>query len=156
MNDKNSKKIGRPVGSKSKETLKRQEIEAELKQSIMRFSDKLVKAQINVAEGCTYLYEITYDKNNKPSKPTIITDKDTIENFLMGELKEVDKKFYYITTKTPDVKAIDSLLDRAFGKAKQQIGIEGEVTVNKYDGLSEEELAKRISDLIGSTGGKKG
>src|ERR1043165_6533784 len=53
----------------------------------------------------------------------MLTSLEEIQAYLDDDVDQDD--YYYITTHTPDNKAIDSLMDRAFGKARQTIGLDG-------------------------------
>lgn len=133
----NGKKGGRPKGKKSAKTLEREAVLAAFRQKILSAADVLFTAQLHIATGQTYLYKIEKELQIGPkggkkyirSKPKLVTDKREIEQYLMGLIEEGDPEneddpnatYYYLTTKDPDNKAIDSLLDRAFGKATQPI-----------------------------------
>jgi hypothetical protein len=53
--------------------------------------------------------------------------------------------YYFLTTKVPDSRTISDMLDRAMGKAPQEIDIttDGE-SINPMAGLTTEELRKLI------------
>jgi hypothetical protein len=123
---------GRPKGSLDTRTLEKKEAEKLFTDRVIKSVDKLFNAQISIAEGCSYLYRV--DKVGKGSKEreehVLVTDTDEIKQYLDGDT-DTDA-YYYITTKTPDNKAIDSLMDRAFGKAVTKIagtGDDGEIKV---------------------------
>lgn len=97
----------------------------EMKKRILRSQNALLNAQLGVAKGLTFLYMISTNEKGIKSKPVLVTDKETIEAYLAGELDNEEHEYYYMTTKEPDTKAIDSLLDRTHGKARQNIGIDG-------------------------------
>jgi hypothetical protein len=98
---------------------------SKMKQRILRSQDALLNAQMGLAQGFTFLYCITTNVKGIKSKPVLVTSQDTIEAYLAGELDGEPDEYYYMTTKEPDGKAIDSLLDRTHGKARQNIGIDG-------------------------------
>jgi hypothetical protein len=133
---------GRPKGSLDKRTLDKKEAEKLFTERVLKNVDRLFNAQFNIAEGATYLYRIeeTGEGKNKVRKHVLVADPYEIERFLNehdGADGQIDNEYYYITTKTPDNKAIDSLMDRAFGKAVTKIagtGDDGElkVTVTNY------------------------
>ncbi len=50
-----------------------------------------------------------------------MTDADEIMAYVDGDADR--DAYYYITTKLPDNKAIDSLLDRTFGKAEGKLDV---------------------------------
>jgi hypothetical protein len=120
----NGKKGGRPKGSLNQATIEKKEAEKQFIDRVVKSVDRLFNAQISIAEGCSYLYRIEQigEGNKKREEHVLVTDPDEIKKYLDGETED---SYYYITTKTPDNKAIDSLMDRAFGKARQTIGLDG-------------------------------
>lgn len=131
---------GRPEGSLNKKTLEKKEAEKQFIDRVIQNVDKLFNAQMSIAEGCSYLYRVDQigEGSKKREEHVLVTDPDEIKRYLDGE---TDGEYYYITTKTPDNKAIDSLMDRAFGKAVTKIagtGDDGElkITVTNYGNKS--------------------
>lgn len=111
---------GRPKGKKNKETLEKEAMLAVYRQKIMRSADVLYQSQMTLARGQTYLYRI----DTRSKKPVLVTDKDEIEDFLQhknGDAMFGEGKYYFLTTKDPDNGAIDSMLDRTFGRPTQVI-----------------------------------
>ena len=112
----------------------------------------LQDAQFTLAKGLTYLYKIEKKKIVGPrggvsyqaQKPVLVTDPEEMRAYIEGTIVEGDAgdendpgaTYYFLTAKDPDNKAIDSMLDRSFGKAVNTIaGPDGgplEVTVIKY------------------------
>lgn len=116
---------GRPLGGENEATKKRKVVEGEMKDRIIRSVDNLLNSQMNLAQGCQMLFKVKRDKKGKETKPQLVTSQDEIERYLAGS-EELDKdNYYFITTSVPDNRAIDSLLDRTFGKARQNIGLDG-------------------------------
>ena len=127
----NGKKGGRPKGSKNKATLERERVLAALRQRTLEHADILFDAQLALARGLTYLYKIEkyYEgkgKNRvlKRKKPQLVTSQLEIEAYLArqvdeGDMDDPEDTYFFITTKDPNNQAIDSLLDRTFGKAMQ-------------------------------------
>ncbi len=118
---------GRPKGSQNKATKEKVAIEEELKQKIMGSVSRLFSAQMNLAEGVTYLYKIEKDSKGKNKRPELVTSKAEIEQYLSDDTDT--SAYYYISTERPDNRAIDSMLNRVFGPPKQDIGVEGSLTV---------------------------
>lgn len=134
----NGKKGGRPKGSKNPETLLKEATLAEFRNKVMKSADVLFNSQLHLATGQTYLYKIEKELQVGPkggkkyvsSRPKVVTNTWEIESYLQGLIKEGDKDdendpnatYYFLTTKDPDNKAIDSMLDRTFGKSTQPIG----------------------------------
>lgn len=123
---------GRPPGSENQATKDKKAVEQAFSQRVMTHVDDLFNAQLNIAKGESYLYRIDEEKDDKgrviKREHVIVTDPDEIRAVLdeVEGTGVMDEKYYYITTQKPDNRAIDSLLDRVFGKAKQKIGLEGE------------------------------
>lgn len=112
---------GRPKGSKNPETIEKERVLRALREKVMKSADVLYRAQMTLALGQTYLYKVSA----RDKKAILITDAETIEHFLQTKGEEdslfEEGAYYFLTTKEPDNKAIDSLLDRTFGKATQPI-----------------------------------
>lgn len=116
---------GRKPGTKNPATLEKERVLAELRQRIMKIAQRILDSQTSIALGQQFLYRIDTDPKTKhKSRPELITDEETIRDFLDGEFGDgqsinTDTEYYFITTKEPNNFAIDSMLDRTFGKAKQ-------------------------------------
>lgn len=110
---------GRPKGSKNKATKEKIEALAEFQRRTRRNIGRLFNSQIALAEGCSFLFCIkTRGKKRTTEK---ITSPSVIKDYLDGKLIDAEGEYYYISTEKPDNKAIDSLLDRAFGRATQNV-----------------------------------
>ncbi len=136
---KNGKKGGRPKGTKNPETLQREQVLKDFRQKTMRAADILFNRQLKLAEGHMYLYKIEKEviigprggKKIVPKKPVRVTAEWEIEAYLMnelieGQINEPEDTYYYITAEKGDTRALDSLLDRAFGKSTQILATEDE------------------------------
>lgn len=135
---------GRKKGSKSKATLEKEAVLAAFRQRVMSHADLLFNAQFTAARGQTYLFKIEKELQIGPkggkkyirSKPKLVTELWEIEAYLEGLVEEGDMDdeddpaatYYFLTTKDPDSRAADSLLDRAFGKSAQEIDLKGHLT----------------------------
>lgn len=121
---------GRKPGKKLKSTLEKEKVEAAINQKIFRIADSLIKSQAVLAKGSISIFEKVRFKEGKEnkSKLVLVEDLDTIMEVLEetdGCGGVVDDRFYVILTNKPDNQAINSLMDRALGKARQNIGIDG-------------------------------
>jgi hypothetical protein len=117
---------GRPLGAKNKSTIERDAIKKALIDRIHRNADRLVSAQLGKAVGETYLMvQHTIGKGAAQHRETeIVTDPETIKQYLDDELDyDHDKEYYYMTTKPADNSALQGLLDRAFGKAPTSLDL---------------------------------
>ena len=78
------------------------------------------------------MYKIvtTGEGKNEKRKTELVTDPDEIRNFIDehdGCNGEIDGEYYFITTEKPDNSALDSLLNRAYGRPKEVVEHSGEV-----------------------------
>ena len=96
---------------------------------ILKNVNRLFNAQMQIAEGCSFLYRKEKNEEGVMGKAELVTDPNEIQDYIDEEYDE-DKKYYYITTKEPSVKALDSFIDRVFGKPKQSINLGGDINVN--------------------------
>lgn len=118
---------GRPPGAVNEDTRMRQEKLNEIKNRIANAANSIVNAQLGMARGSSYLFHTKWitDKSGKMVKSTErVTDPDIIESYLNGEYDDLQDEFYYITTKSPNNFALDSLLNRAFGKPKETLEVQ--------------------------------
>lgn len=116
---------GRKLGSETKATKEKREALAEYKRRTRKNIGKLFNAQMGLANGCSFLFCIkTKGKKRITEK---VTSPAIIKQYLDGSLEDSKDEYYYISTEKPDNKAIDSLLDRAFGRATQNV--EGSLTL---------------------------
>lgn len=129
---------GRKKGSKSKATLEKEAVLKAYRERVMRSADLLFDAQMTLARGQTYLYKIEKELQVGPkggkryvsSKPKLVESQSEIEQYLEGLITEGDPDdendpnatYYFLTTRDPDNRAIDSMLDRTFGRSTQPIG----------------------------------
>lgn len=116
---------GRKKGSVNKATIAQKKAFDELKLTVLAAQKSLLRVQMGGAKG-SYIVM----KHTKGKKPERVTSMKEIENFMIhqenGFLNDEDEKTYYLlTVKEPDLKAIDSLLDRVHGRARQNIGVDG-------------------------------
>jgi hypothetical protein len=121
---------GRPKAAKNKATLEKQKVLEAFSQRVMAKADALFNAQYGLAVGSAKVFRIDEEGEGKNKKRihTLVTDEDEIKALLdehEGGAGEVDGSYYYITTQSPDNKALDSLLNRAFGKPKETHEVTG-------------------------------
>lgn len=118
--------MGRPKGSKNKDTLLNAEAMRKYRDRVRKRLGRLLNAQFSLAEGLQYMIRVT--KIDGKISHERVTDPDEIVKALDGgvtkeEGSNVDGDFYYITTEKPDIKALDSMLDRTFGKPQQHVDV---------------------------------
>ncbi len=125
---------GRPRGKKTEIVIQREEAMKQFRVRVAKICNRLFNAQAAKALGQIILFRIDKEKVVGPKggvtyrnlKPVIVTDEKEIMDYLDGEFcggkpvndpTDPNSAYYYITTKEPDNQAIDSMLDRTFGKA---------------------------------------
>lgn len=102
----------------------KEEIEKEVDRRIGYQVHKLLNAQISLALGTQHLYKVhqTVKKNGSVSREHIlVTDPNEIKEYLDDPTKVQGSDYFYITTRNPDLAAINSALDRLLGKASTKI-----------------------------------
>lgn len=120
---------GRKPGSLSRKTIERRKAEVALHQRILGVVERLFNGQLALAEGTSFLFRIdeTGKGKDKRREHVLVTDpgeiKDYLDGLLEGSTSEGDDLYYYIQTKSPDNKAIDSMFDRVFGRATQKTDV---------------------------------
>ncbi|MCK5615203.1 hypothetical protein KAR91_75770 [Candidatus Pacearchaeota archaeon] len=124
------KGAGKPKGHKLTKERKtflqeKRDVEKAYQKSVMKLAGKLLKHQAQLAQGCSYLYRIDKDAKGNKKKPELVTSTTEIEDHPVGNVDDPEA-YYYITTERPDNRAIDSMMDRTFGKATQKIEHAGE------------------------------
>jgi len=87
-----------------------------LRKRVTSAHDKLISAQLSLALGSHYLFKIEYDpETQRKSRPKLVVDPMEMQEYLEGNTSE-KTDYYFFMAEKPDNKAIDSLMDRAFGK----------------------------------------
>lgn len=131
LNDKSNRGgaregAGRPKGSLDKKTIEEKEALEKFKARVRMRVNRLFNAQASLAEGLQYMIRIETTKDSKGKeikKHVRVTDPDEMIRALDEGLGDVDGDYYYLTSKDPDNKALDSLMDRTFGKAPQAVDL---------------------------------
>jgi hypothetical protein len=139
---------GRKPGSKSAKTLERERVFAALAQRIMTRADRILDSQMILANGQQILYKIekewvstgapkkSGEKSGfwRPKNPELVASeweiRDYIENFAehegvytLDDPNDQSATYYFITVKEPSNRAIDSMLNRALGKAINHVDL---------------------------------
>lgn len=120
---------GRKKGYTMPQTLEKQAIKKAFDQRVLRQADILFNSQFANAIGTYYVIrvdEIEDSKGNKKKVHELVEDINEIlevMNSTDGQGGTVNDDFYIVATRVPDNKAIDSLLDRAFGKATNHLEV---------------------------------
>lgn len=120
---------GRKKGTLNKETLEKLRVAEHLRQRTLRVADVLFESQLSLARGQSFLYRIdkVWVESGKKGwwkskKPVLVTDPEEISNYLEGLYEDGEEdnggaSYYYITAKEPNSQTIDSMFNRALGKA---------------------------------------
>lgn len=129
---------GRPKGKKSSKTIEKETAEQEIRRRVFDSLHTLINSQMNVAKGASFLYKIEtkrwrtkngqWKEEKKP--PKLVKSQIEIENYL-NENYDPKDIYYFITTQRPDNKAIEALFDRVFGKARQAIDLNANLTLEE-------------------------
>jgi hypothetical protein len=142
---------GRPKGGENESTKLKRKAEKKLLGRRLAVASRILNAQINLAEGCTYVYEIVTEGEKKVHR--LVTDPGRIESFLNDGPPDEDT-YMYITTEKPDTRAIADFFDRTFGKPAQAVELSGPdgadipvATSVDTSKLSTEEL-RRFRELV--------
>jgi len=112
---------GRPKGSKNANTIERDAALAQYKERVAKLTDSLMDKQLALAKGCSYLYRIDKDEKGKRQKPELVTDEKEIRAYLEGGYDS--ETYYFITAEKPDLRAIQDMLDRTYGRAAQSMDV---------------------------------
>lgn len=120
------KGAGRKPGVISEQKIILNEQKKALQERIAKHADQLFNAQFNLAIGQTMLFVQVKERDGKGkvtrSYVERVESEETIKQYLEDENSLNDEDHYhYITTRPANNQAIANLLDRAFGKPKENI-----------------------------------
>lgn len=110
---------GRPEGSMNEATKERMRVKAAFQERVAKNADVLFNSQFNLARGEQYLMwrHKVGSGNKERTIVEVVDDPEIIKAYLDETLETDGDEFYYISTKPANGMAIDSMLDRTFGKA---------------------------------------
>lgn len=121
---------GRPLHSKNPDTIEREEALRQFKSRVAKRVDRLFNAQVTLAEGSTILLRVDKDSKGKKLPAVQVTSPEEMKQFideLGGQDGEMNgSSYYFLVAQKPDNMAINSLLDRTFGKPDQAIKHSGD------------------------------
>lgn len=130
---------GMKKGQKTRKTIENKIAEEYIRKRIIGALPSIISSQMSLAKGCQYLFKIEKEYSEKQNKwyvpkgrqPKIVKDKNEIASYLAGEFDDKDESaYYFLTTDKPENKALDSLLDRTFGKAMQKVDLKANLTIS--------------------------
>lgn len=136
------KGAGRKPGVLMQKTKDKMLVVQEMRDRVIKNVDGLLNSQINLAKGVTFLYRIDEEMNDKGKvkrKHVLVEDPEEIRQVLDengGEGGNVNEHYYYMTTQKPDNQALESLFNRAFGKAKESVDVNVEGKVEMVQGFN--------------------
>lgn len=119
---------GRKKGSLAPANLEKLKTLEAMQRRIYKVTDRVFDAQLSSALGQQFLYKIHTNSKGVKERPELVESEFEIRAYLNGdydiggEKHDKNSDFYFITTKAPDTRAIDSMYDRGFGKVSQPIG----------------------------------
>jgi len=161
---------GKPVGGRKPGKVSEQKMilklqKEALQKRIASHADQLFNAQFNLAVGQTMLFVKVTERDSK-GKPLRtyherVESQETIKEYLDDEdAMNDDEHYYYITTRPANNQALTSLLDRAFGKPKENIelGEDPDAPLPKHGTGTTTELRKAMIMMVKQQikdGGKK-
>jgi hypothetical protein len=143
---------GRPKGAKNRATLEKAAVMEEFNQRVMNAADTLFNAQLKLATGSQIVFRIdrTTSENGKPKEEHVhVTNPQEIKELLDehdGGDGLVNDHYYYFQAVPPDNRAIDSLLNRTFGKAKETHEVDARLLIDATDPNSPEFKCRRFID----------
>lgn len=105
-----------------------------MEKMIYKKTAPLIRAGMIPAMGQHFVYRIDEERDSKGkllSRKHILVENPKEIAQALDQIEEggihPDDKFYYVTAKEPDVRAIEMLLNRGYGKPKESLTIDGEV-----------------------------
>lgn len=100
------------------------EVEELFKKRVALHSSKLLTAMLTAAMGEQFLYKVVHEPGRGDTVKRThvrITDPEEIQEYLDNPLLVEGDDYYYISTKSPDITAINSLLDRMMGRPTSKL-----------------------------------
>lgn len=138
-NRRNALLGGRPKGLQTAEVKLRRKVERQVQVKIMKMADKLINAQSIIALGTHKIVTISIDPQTNEKHVNMVNDEKEIDRLI--ETGKYGEDYLIIVGKAGDWKSANALLDRALGKAKENIKLDIEHT------FSLKELAERRETL---------
>lgn len=120
---------GRKLHGKNPATIKREEAKRQFQARVAKNANKLFNAQFDLAIGEKYLMvkRVTGTGKDRKTWVEVIEDIETIKKYIDddGESLNADagEDYYYMSVRGANNPAIDSLLNRSFGKADESLDI---------------------------------
>jgi hypothetical protein len=166
-NRRNALKGGRPPGQQPK-TIERDAAIKEFRQRVADNAERLFDYQHSLAKGAQYLFRIdkewikTGQKKNgeengywRNKKPVQVESPEEMRQYLEDEFVNGDAEndqdpsasFYFLVARDPQNQAIDSMLDRAFGRSKSELDVNIKLPKPIYAGAALASLPEGMKKL---------
>lgn len=136
-------------------TIEAREVKMRFVERVNKNANRLFNAQLDLAIGEKYLMvRIPLDEGKKKYKTEVVTDPEIIAEYLDDNgqtLNNSGDDYYFMTTRPANNQAIESLLNRAFGKAPEKIEVEGsffkaeKLEINIVDSTKQEVVEAEIT-----------
>lgn len=157
----NGKKFGGRKKGSTPAIIQRDAALKAFRDRVAQNADKLFDLQMGLAKGAQYLFRIDKEwvktgesKNGdkgfwRNKKPVIVESPEEMRQFLEDEFCSGDAQddqdpgaaYYFLVAKDPQNQAIDSMLDRTFGRSKSEIEVNIKVPKPIYGGQAVKQLA---------------
>lgn len=178
----NGKKGGRPPGKKTQAVIERDLALKQFRDRVAANTERLFQWQLGLAKGAQYLFRIDKEwvktgvtKSGKENgfwrnkKPVIVESPEEMLQFLEDEFCNGDAEdehdesaaYYFLVAKDPSNQAIDSMLDRTYGRAKSELDVKVSLPKPIYGGGSQLPAPKKaispkkVTSVVVHENGKK-
>lgn len=149
---------GRPPGKKTAAVIERDAAIKKFRERVAAQADRLFDFQFSLAKGAQYLFRIDKEfvktgesKDGvvkkgyyRAKKPVIVENPEEMRQYLEDEIVNGDAddefdeaaSYYFLVARDPNNQAIDSMLDRTFGRSKSEMDVNLILPKPIYSGLS--------------------
>ena len=130
---------GKKKGAKNKKTIEAETALVLYKQEMLKELIPLIRSQQQLAKGLVVVLRRNLVKKGnrwvREGELTQVRDADEIERLLNSNGQ--GENWHIITIKDPNVKAIQDILDRIFGKAKETIDVNVSTKARKLKSIQD-------------------
>lgn len=145
---------GGPKGKMQPQTLERIQAAKLFKARVAKNTNKLFNAQFDLAIGEKYLMvkRVTGTGKDRKTWVEVVDNIETIKEYIDddGESLNADagEDYYYMSVRGANNSALDSLLNRAYGKAEERLDITTDGESINTSGLDADDINAKLSALI--------
>lgn len=138
---------GRPKGSENESTKLRRLAKLAFQDRVAAVTDRLFNSQYDLAIGEKYLMvkRVEGEGKNRRTWVEVVEDVGTISQYIEDDGASLNEDsgedYYYMTTKPANNMALDSLLNRAYGKADEKLTLANDEDNPINDRMSPEIVA---------------